>query len=535
MRTLFWGTQVFFYYFCDMYVKKKKNRSQTTSVVVCEKIKGKYKEHITIGISSDENEIEGLVEQGKEWIRKYQSRHSPELDLYGEETEAKRKEVENTRRFLSNIENILLNGDQLILDRIFDKVGFNQIKDEVFRKLVQARLSCPSSKAATVEYLKNHFDEDLDLSKIYRYLDKLNNTQQDKVQDISVHHTRKLLGGSIGVMFYDVTTLYFEADREDDLRKTGFSKEGRHKNPQIILGLLVSINGYPLAYCIHEGNKYEGHTMIPVIEEFVSKYELEDFVIVADSGLMNEQNILDMEESGYKYIIGAKIKNESNAIKQWILGQEKTDHQMHEYDKGNGRRLLVGYTSDRAKKDAYNREKGIKRLEKSYKHGKLTKDSINKRGYNKFLDMKNEVEVAINYDKIAEDAAWDGLKGYLTNTKLPSDKVYEAYHNLWTVELAFRIAKSKIEVRPMFHFTRKRIEAHICICFVALKVYKELERTLKLNNISMSVDKVLRMAKTITTLQVRLPLNNEVISKVMIMKRHKAIEKLFDEEFWGTQ
>lgn len=253
------------------------------------------------------------------------------------------------------------------MDRIFDKVGFNQIKDEVFRKLVQARLSCPSSKAATVDYLKNHFDEDLDLSKIYRYLDKLNHTQQEKVQDISVHHTRKLLGGNIGVMFYDVTTLYFEADREDDMRKTGFSKEGRHKNPQIILGLLVSLNGYPLAYCIHEGNKYEGHTMMPVIEEFVSKYELDDFVIVADSGLMNEQNILDMEKNGYKYIIGAKIKNESNVIKQWILEQKKIDRQMHEYDKGNGRRLLVGYTSDRAKKDAYSREKGIRRLEKSYK------------------------------------------------------------------------------------------------------------------------------------------------------------------------
>ena len=275
--------------------------------------------------------------------------------------------------------------------------------------------------------------------------------------------------------------------------------------------------------------------MMPVIEEFVSKYNLDDFVVVADSGLMNEQNILDMENNGYKYIIGAKIKNESKAVKQWILEQNKIDRQMHEYDKGNGRRLLVGYTSDRAKKDAYNREKGIRRLEKSYKRGKLTKESINKRGYNKFLDMKNEVEVAINYEKIAEDAAWDGLKGYLTNTDLPTDKIYEAYHNLWTVELAFRIAKSKIEVRPMFHFTKKRIEAHICICFVALKVYKELDRILKLNDIDMSIDKVLRMAKTVTTLQIRLPLNNEVISKVMIMKRHKPIEKLFDEKFWGTQ
>jgi transposase len=108
----------------------------------------------------------------------------------------------------------------------------------------------------------------------------------------------------------------------------------------------------------------------------------------------------------------------------------------------------------------------------------------------------------------------------------------KAYQNLWTVELAFRIAKSKIEVRPMFHFTKKKIEAHICICFVALKVYKELDRILKLNNINMSVDKVLRMAKTITTLQIRLPLNNEVISKVMIMKRHKVIERLFNEIFF---
>ena len=197
----------------DAVVRKKKNRSGSTSVIVVEKTSNKYKEHITIGISSDENEIERLVEQGKEWIRKYQSRHSPELDLYGEETEAKRKEVENAHAFLSNIENILVNGDQLILDRIFDKVGFNQIEDDVFRKLVQSRLSCPSSKAATVQYRTNHFDEDVDMSKIYRYLDRLNHTQQDKVQDISVHHTRRLLGGNIGVMFYDVTTLYFEADR----------------------------------------------------------------------------------------------------------------------------------------------------------------------------------------------------------------------------------------------------------------------------------------------------------------------------------
>ena len=131
-------------------------------------------------------------------------------------------------------------------------MGFNRIEDTVFRQVVKARLSYPASKAATVEYLKNHFDEDVSLSKIYRYLDKLSSNQHEIVQDISVLHTRRILGGHIGILFYDVTTLYFEADYEDELRKTGFSKEGRHKNPQIILGLLVSQEGYPQAYCIHE-------------------------------------------------------------------------------------------------------------------------------------------------------------------------------------------------------------------------------------------------------------------------------------------
>lgn len=452
-----------------------------------------------------------------------------------EDAESREREMSETERFFANIENILVNGDSLILDRIFDRIGFDKIEDDVFRKLVIARLSCPSSKAATVEYLKNHFDEDVDLSRIYRYLDKLNHTQQEKVQDISVRHTRELLGGSIGVMFYDVTTLYFEADREDDLRRTGFSKEGRHKNPQIILGLLVSLNGYPLAYCIHEGNKYEGHTMMPVIEEFVRKYELEDFVVVADSGLMNEQNVAELERNGYQYIIGARIKTESKKVTDWILSQPKADGKMVEYDKGNGRKLLVGYTENRARKDAYNREKGVRKLEKAYRSGRLSKENINRRGYNRFLEMNSLVEVSINYEKIAEDAAWDGLKGYLTNTKLSAEEVYAAYHNLWTVELAFRIAKSKLEVRPMFHFTRKRIEAHICICFVALKVYKELDRILKLNGIKLSIDKVLRMAKTVTTIQVRLPLNGELLSRTMVMKRHKPIEKLFDEIFWVTQ
>lgn len=503
-------------------------------MIVVEKIRGRMKELHTIGISDNPSEIENLIVQGREWIEKEKARRHPRFDLFGEERKACEDELRTAEQVLSCISNILLNGSDLILDRIFDRVGFNRIEDAVFRKLVKARLSCPASKAATVEYLKNHFDEDVDLSGIYRYLDKLSDRQHDIVQDISVRHTTRIQGGSIGVMFYDVTTLYFEADCEDDLRRTGFSKEGRHSSPQIILGLLVSLEGYPLAYCVHEGDKYEGHTMLPVINDFARKYSLGDFTVVADSGLMNNANIEELERMGYKYIIGARIKSESREVREWILSQPKEDRGMAEYDKGGGRRLLVGYTEERARKDAYNREKGIRRLEKEYRRGTLTKSSINRRGYNKFLTMKGDVEVCINYDIISEDERWDGLKGYLTNTRIPVEQVYAAYHSLWHVERAFRIAKSKIEIRPMFHFTRKRIEAHICICFVALKVYKELERILKLTDIRLSVDKVLALAKTITTIQIKLPQSKEILSKTMLMARHQRIAKLFDDEFWVT-
>lgn len=518
-----------------MFVRKKKYPSGNIGIIVAEKVRGKVRELVTIGVAKDQDDTGPLIDEAREWIDREQASRQPRLDLFGEQRDACEREREEVERVVSRVSNVLLNGADLILDRVFDRVGFNRIDDEVFRKLVKARLSYPASKKATVEYLKNHFDDDVNLSKIYRYLDKLSDRQHELVQDISVRHTKGLFGGKIGVLFYDVTTLYFETDHEDELRKTGFSKEGRHRNPQVILGLLVTTGGYPLAYCIHEGNKYEGHTMLPVVNEFVEKYGLDDFTVVADSGLMNKDNVKELERLGYRYIIGARIKTEPAAVRQWILEQPKVAGQMASFDKGNGRRLLVGYSESRARKDAHNRERGVRRLEKAYRSGQLTKEHVNNRGCNKFLEMEGDVSVKINRDKIAQDAHWDGLKGYLTNTGLPAEQVFEAYHNLWNVERAFRIAKSKIEIRPMFHFTRRRIQAHVCICFVALKVYKELERLLSGTDIKLSVDRVLALAKTVVTIQIQMPENKSVFTKTMLMKRHQPIARLFDPDFWVTR
>ncbi len=512
-----------------MFLCKKKNRSGTTSVVIVDKGQGRFKELKTIGVSSDEAQIEELCKKGRVWILEYSGKGDI-FKIY----EREREEKQVAEHLLSNIENILLNGSQLLLNRVYDLVGFNAIEDDILKHLVTARLSQPMSKAATAEYLKSHFDQDIELHKIYRYLDKLHATEQDKVQQISVAHTQRILGGRIGLMFYDLITLYFEADCGDGFREPGFSKDGKHDRPQLVLGLLVSKDGYPLSYSLFNGSQYEGRTMLPVVEDFVRRFGLSDFVLVADSGLMSKKNLELLQAQGYSYIVGARIKSESKQTKQWILSLKKQNCKFHERQKGN-LRLIVSYSDKRARKDNYNREKGVNRLKRAFKSGTITKENINRRGYNKFLELSSNVGVVINQEKIKEDEKWDGLKGYVTNTDLSAQEVYRQYCSLWSIEHAFRITKGTIEVRPMFHFTERRIQAHVCICFMAYKVYKELERILKLNTVEISVDRVLGIAKTITTIKIKLPISGQTIYKTMFLtESHKSISFLFDEDFWNA-
>ena len=506
-----------------MFVRKKKNRSGSTTVVVVSKRHGKFEEVRNFGTAKTDSDVARLYSEAQHWLNTNGGQQSIDFE------NLKEREIEETERFFDNIDAVLINGTQLLLNQLYDSIGFNRIHDEVLRHLVIARVSQPMSKLATVEYLKSYYDEDVDLNHIYRYMDRLYKTQQEMVQDISVEHTSKILGGRIGLMFYDVSTLYFETARTDTLREPGFSKDGKMSESQVVLGLLVSEGGYPLSYSLFNGSQYEGYTMIPMIDDFKQRFSLgDDFVVVADSGLMNEDNVKLLRSAGYKYIIGARIKSEKKAVKDWILGHEKKDGCYFERKRNNEERLIVGYSETRAKKDAYNRNRGVARLRKAYSSGRLTKSQVNRRGYNKFLEISKDVEVSISEDKIAEDEKWDGLKGYITNTDLKADKVVAQYHGLWVVERAFRISKGTLEMRPMFHFTERRIEAHVCICFVAYKVYKELERIIKTAGINMSVGDVIKAAKTITTIRVRMPENNDILTKTLFLtEKHKAIEPLF--------
>jgi transposase len=507
-----------------MFVRKKFNRSGSISVVVVSKSQGKFTEVKKFGVAKSEEAADELFQKARHWLRTHGGQQELDFD------DKKGKELEETSRVVDNMDAVLINGTQLLLNRVYDSIGFDRIPDGILRHLVIARISQPQSKLATVEYLKSYYDEDVDLNHIYRYMDRLYNTQMESAQRISVEHTGKIFGGKLGLMFYDVTTLYFETAQTDVLREPGFSKDGKTAESQVVLGLLVSDGGYPLSYSLFNGSQYEGFTMIPMIDDFKQRFTLgDDFVVVADSSLMNKDNVALLQQAGYKYILGARIKNESAGIKQWILSLEKEDKACYECKGKNGERLIVSYSDKRAKKDAYNRNRGIARLRKTYKSGHLTKQQVNRRGYNKFLEISKDIEVAISDEKIAEDCKWDGLKGYITNTNLDADRVIDEYHGLWVVERAFRISKGTLEMRPMFHFTERRIEAHICICFIAYKVYKELERIIGINKIGMSVDHVLDAAKTITTIRIKMPENGSFFTKTLFLtKKQLAIKPLFE-------
>jgi len=502
-----------------MFVRKLKSKQGKTYIQVIDKSSRKYIVKKNIGSSFDEKEIQELVIKGHKWI--------------GEHTRQQEINFLNTKqsieKFFNSIRQMKLVGLELLLGKIFNDIGFNQINEEIFKQLVIQRLSYPSSKLKTVEYLKRYYHIDWNEDKVYRYLDKLHNTQKEFIQQISYQHTLKILENVISVVFYDVTTLYFQIDNEDEIRKRGFSKEGKHQNPQIVLGLLVSVDGYPLAYEIFEGNKFEGYTMLPVINRFKEKYKLDKLVIIADSGLLSNQNITELQNKGYEFILGARIKNETQLIKDKILKLNLKNGESEIIKKNDNLKLIISYSDKRAKKDSFNRERGLRRLEKHLKSGRLTKSNINNRGYNKYLKMDGGITISIDMNKYNQDVAWDGLKGYITNTDLTKDEIIENYGHLWKIEKAFRISKHDLKIRPIYHRLQRRIEAHITINFVAYKVYKELERQLKLKNATISPQKAIEIAENIFEIQVVVESTNEIMKKTLILTdEQRYLSQLFN-------
>jgi len=224
-----------------------------------------------------------------------------------------------------------------------------------FRHITIARLVYPTSKLKTVDYLYRYRGIKISVDAICRFLDKLASTHKETVERIAFEYTKRQLK-NISVVFYDMTTLYFEAEDEDDLRKIGFSKDGKFQNPQIMLGLLVGEQGYPIGYDIFEGNTFEGHTLLPVLQGIQAKYGFKKPIVIADAALLSKKNLQNLCQENYEFIIGARIKNEAHGIKNKILEQTKEikDGDYITIKKSDGTRLIVTYSDKRQRKDAFN-------------------------------------------------------------------------------------------------------------------------------------------------------------------------------------
>ncbi|WP_276505089.1 IS1634 family transposase [Terrimonas pollutisoli] len=493
------------------------------SIQIIDKSGGQYEVVRTVGSSSDPETIDRLFRQAKGEINEITGQQLINFE--------QNKERELVELFFHHIESMELAGPDLLLGKLFDEIGFHVISDDLFRHLVICRLVYPVSKLKTVDYLFKYKGISVDINSVYRYLDKLHESQIKQVQKVSYEHTLKLLSNQLSIVFYDVTTLYFEAADEDDLRKTGFSKDGKHQQPQIVLGLLVSEGGYPLDYEIFEGNTFEGKTMLPVIEAFNKKYNPGQLIIVADAGLMSNKNLLELCEKEYRFIIGARIKNETEGIKEKILELSLKDAESTELQKEDGNRLIISYSTGRAKKDAFNRKRGMTKLEKELERGKLTKKQINNKGYNKYLKLEGDITITIDYEKFKADERWDGLKGYITNTSLSKEQVIDTYKELWNIEKAFRISKTDLRIRPVYHHVKRRIEAHICIAFTACKIYKELERQLKTKKSGLSAEKAMDILKTIYRITITTPYSKNKYSRLVIKNEEQSeLVELFNLE-----
>lgn len=498
-----------------MFVRLNKNRSGSVSVQIVAKEHGRSRVLRTVGSGRTELELAVLRQQAAYEARSMQG-HG--LLFHSEQDQ----DVEAFLATLGN-EQVRVVGPELILGRLFDAVGFGVVQEELFRHLVIARLYEPGSKLRTADHMQRYLGVSTTVDSIYRFMDRLHEGLKTRVEQIAFAHTERVLGGKVSVVFYDMTTLHFEAEQEDDLRRMGYSKAGKNQNPQIYLGLLVGSGGLAIGYDIFEGNIFEGHTLIPFLTAIEQRFGVKKPIVVADAGLLTNANIKSLEDQRYTYIIGARLRSQPETVKALVHAQPWADGLARNVHVQGRHRLIVAYSDKRAAKDAHARKRGLERLEKNLRTGRLTKASINNKGYNRYLAMEGRVDVRIDYERYTADQRWDGLKGYVTNTKLTPERIIEHYGQLWQIERAFRISKTDLRIRPVFHRLRRRIESHICIAFCAYTIYKELERNLQMNKAPFSASRAIDLTLNMYAIDIRLPTNGEPRSVMLRMDSEQEI------------
>jgi len=382
--------------------------------------------------------------------------------------------------------------DKLKLASLLTSTRYQQLKD-----VVLARIAQPTSKLHTSRLLHSVFQKELSADQIYRLMDTLVDLEDAIKLKVFKTTRQRLKDAPVDLLLFDVTTLYFESQKNDELRENGYSKDHKIGEVQVVLALATSSDGSPVGYHLFPGNTAEVKTLLECIKKWREEFQIENTIVVADRAMLSETNLSLMESEKLTYIVAAKLRSIPNKLRETILAKneasnnEETDQeyvrtQEHEH---RSRRLVVSYSYSRASKDRSDREKLIRRLRNKLNTSDDPQSLISNRGYLKYVDEAAKGKVVLNEDKINEDAKWDGLHGVITNDKTSKAvDLLDRYRRLWIIEESFRINKHTLAMRPIYHFSPKRVRAHILICYLAFAVTRYVHQDVNIFDKSISIE-----------------------------------------------
>lgn len=509
-----------------MFVRKRANKSGTYSVLLISSDRVLGKPHPVskiikhFGTTQNETELTVLMQQAELYKSKVQT-SSPKIKIKSKSFNiASELDVKSCISYSAGFSDVY----GAIFNSVFGKLDLKPTILQRLKDLVIMRIAHPASKRKTSQ-LSERYGVVFNSDNLYYLMDRITSEMMLSIKQTIYNYTVNLIVSrkkKIDVLFYDLTTIYFETSTQDEIRNFGFSKDGKHQHVQIMLAAIVTTDGLPIDYEEFPGNCYEGHTLIPVINKIRARYNIRKAVLVADSALMSKINLQSLDELGVKYIISARIKNTKKETKQSILDlasysnihtdvtdlgvvDDEIKAKIINTDIDD---LLIAYHSTkRARKDLFDREKSIDKIKKylsSTAKSKLT-GCLRK----SYIKVNKNCKIEIDYEKLKSEAQYDGFFGLRTNIKkINPQKLLASYRGLWQVEQTFRIAKSNLEIRPVYHFTPARIKSHFIICYMALALIRYVEFKLKQKGLHMPCDQLHLMLNKIRKIKVT-DFNNE--------------------------
>ena len=438
-------------------IVKTASRAKAVQVVRYQNNRRIVMQHI--GSAHNSEALSDLMTLAEEWIKDY----TRQLSIFPDENPNRLLHLNHSTfigikyRFFYN--QVRLIQEMLKLDTL----------PALLNDLVAIRIFEPASKLRSLELMGQFFGICHSRKTYYKIAPdciSLKKTVEQKVANFAkVHYSF-----NFDILFYDVTTLYFETFEEDQLRKNGFSKDNKSQQPQILIALMVSKEGFPVAYEVFSGNTFEGHTIIPVIKEFIGTNGVKDFTVVADAAMISSENVQQLTQNKINYIVGARLGNISSALLETIDNSIVREDGKSIRIKTDSGYLICSYSSVRYRKDKYEMDKQIEKAKKV-----IAKPSKSKKI--KFTWTKDQ-EIELNEALIEKNKKLLGIKGYYTNLEASvadNKTIIERYHELYKIEQAFRISKNDLQTRPIFHFKEQPIKLHILICFMALVLSKHIE------------------------------------------------------------